>query len=437
MLINNVNGEPVGASMVRDSSFYIELAKFVQAYTIIIKNPNDFLAEVGEPAIDEKEGRVSWSQFVKIMQHCDFGYLAKPTDMELKVYYNYALQIGSLDSLNQKIATVNEVAEAQKHYYNFVDKAKDRAESEYLKQHKVYLSRENEMRNADNELSKLKAGSIFAFIMMVFSAAIGVFGVASLFLENIVATTIGGFIPVWQPRYIGAIIMILVGLLLFYLFDKMHTYFHKKHFKLERATETIFARGNESYSQEIYLKRKLDELTRELKTVQAELNDKHKRFDVKENINKLKATNKYYQKFAENEEVMTSEADALATDDEKNMRVEDFAPVKLSKEQEENLRRVSKEAITLEGQYDLEAYKEKFEKSRSEKEEAKEETASSDNAFDLDESKQEELKQKQAEYQEKQNQEQLKQQEKELIESIDYIKEILGFSGGDDLQKGN
>ena len=436
MLINNVNGEPVGASMVRDSSFYIELAKFVQAYTIIIKNPNDFLTEVGEPSIDEKEGRVTWPQFVKIMQYCDFGYLTKPTDIELKVYYNYALQIGSLDSINQKIATVSEVAEAQKHYYNFVDKAKDRAENEYLKQHKVYLSRENEMRNADNELSKLKAGSIFAFTMMIFSAFVAIFGVASFFLDNIIATAVGKMIPVWQPKYIGAIIMTLVGLLLFYLFDKMHTYFHKKHFKLKKATETIFTRGNESYNQEIYLKRKLDELTRELKTVQSELNDKHKRFDVKENISRLKATNKYYQKFAENEEVMTAEADALSTDDEKNMRVEDFAPVKLSKEQEENLRRVSKEAINLEGQYDLEAYKEKFEKSRSEKEEEKE-IVSNDNSFELDESKQEELKQKQAEYQERQNQEQLKQQEKELIESIDYIKEILGFSNTDDLQKGN
>ena len=91
MLVNNVNGEAVGASMVRDSEFYIELAKFVQAYTVIIGNPNEFLAEVGEPSIDEKKGRVTWEQLVKIITTCDFGFLIKPTEIDLKVYYNYAL----------------------------------------------------------------------------------------------------------------------------------------------------------------------------------------------------------------------------------------------------------------------------------------------------------------------------------------------------------
>ena len=72
MLVKNVNGEAVGASMVRDSEFYIELAKFVQAYTLIINNPNEFLAEVGENSIDEKTGRVTWEQLVKIISKCDF-----------------------------------------------------------------------------------------------------------------------------------------------------------------------------------------------------------------------------------------------------------------------------------------------------------------------------------------------------------------------------
>ena len=60
---------------------------------------------------------------------------------------------------------------------------------------------------------------------------------------------------------------------------------------------------------------------------------------------------------------VTAEAGSMASDDEKNLRPEDFAPVVLTREQEENLRRVGKEAITLQGQYDLDAYKEKFEKS--------------------------------------------------------------------------
>ena len=430
MLVNKVNGEPVGASMVRDSEFYIEIAKFVQAYSVIINNPNEFLAEVGESSIDEKKGRVSWAQLVKIMQKCDFGFLTVPTEVDLKVFYNYALEIGSLDSVNQKVATVSDVAEAQKHYYNFVDKAKDKAETEYLKQHKIYLNRENEMRNADNELSKLKAGSVFGFILMMLSVSVSVFGVISFFVSNAVANTIGKIIPIWKAQYIGAIIIILIGLLLFFLSDKLYERFKRKHFKLKNATETIFARGNESYATEIYLKRKLTTLTNQLKIVQSELNDKHKRFDVQENINRLKATNKYYQKFAEPEETYSAEANVRAADGEKSFRPEDFAPVVLTREQEENLRRVGKEAITLEGQYDLEAYKEKFEKSRTkeeekeaEQQEAKVETAQENEA------------QEKSEAQTQLEEQQLKMQEQELLESIDYIKEILGFNNDDELEK--
>ncbi len=423
MLVNNVNGEAVAASMVRDSEFYIELAKFVQAYTTIIHNPNIFLAEVGESAIDEKQGRVSWAQLVKIMTTCDFGFKKVLTDIDLKVYYNYALQMGSLDSINLRIASVSDIAEAQKHYYNFVDKAKDRAESEYLKQHKVYLNRENEMKNADNQLSLLSSGNVFAYIMMIFSMFIAVIGVVSLFLNNAIAEAVGKIIPVWEPQYIGAIILIVVGLIMFILFDKMHIHFHRKHFKLKLATEMIFVRGNESYEQEIYLKRKLTTLIRELKVIQAELNDKNKKYDVQENINKLKTTNKYYKQFAEEEPTSSfaTSSNERAGDDERNLRVEDFAPVKLTKEQEENLRRVSKEAIILEGQFDEDAYKEKFEKSRNEKEEASAE-AQEDNK-------------KRAEFAEKKNEEQLKIQEQELIDSIDYIKGILGFSNNNENEK--
>ena len=418
MLVKNVNGEAVGASMVRDSEFYIELAKFVQAYTLIINNPNEFLAEVGENSIDEKTGRVTWEQLVKIISKCDFGFTVIPTDTELKVFYNYALEIGSLDSVKKKVASVSDVADAQKHYYNFVDKAKDKAENEYLKQHDIYLSRESEMRNIDNELSKIKAGSIFAFIMMIFSCFIGVFGVISFFWNNVIVSSVGKIIPIWNEQYIGGLIFIFVGILLFYLFDKMNEHFKRKYFKLDRATKTIFERGNEVYIQEITLKRKLDRLTNELKIVQTELNDKNKKYDVQENINRLKATNKYYKKFADNEEVMTTTS-TPATDDEKNMRAEDFAPVTLTREQEENLRRVSKEAIVLEGQFDEEAYKEQVEGTASRKKEQEEKEAEEN-----------------AQVIEDKAQEQLKNQEKELLDSIDYIKEILGFSNEEDLEKG-
>lgn len=418
MLVKNVNGEAVGASMVRDSEFYIELAKFVQAYTLIINNPNEFLAEVGESSIDEKNGRVTWPQLVKIISKCDFGFITIPTDTELKVFYNYALEIGSLDSVKKKVASVSDVADAQKHYYNFVDKAKDKAENEYLKQHDIYLSRESEMRNIDNELSKIKAGSIFAFTMMIFSCFIAVFGIISFFWNNIIASSIGKILPVWNEQYVGGLILMFIGILLFYLFDKMHEHFKRKYFKLERATKTIFERGNEVYIQEITLKRKLDRLTNELKIVQTELNDKNKKYDVQENINKLKSTNKYYQKFADSEELV-SITSTPATDDEKNMRAEDFAPVTLTREQEENLRRVSKEAIVLEGQFDEEAYKEQVEGTASRKKEQEEKEAE-ENAQTIEEK----------------TQEQLKNQEKELLDSIDYIKEILGFSNEEDLEKG-
>ena len=83
MLINNVNGERVGASFVKNSDFYIEVAKFVQAYTTIVNNPNEFLKEVGLSFIDEKKDRLNWAQFVKIVQGCDLGFKEIPTETEL------------------------------------------------------------------------------------------------------------------------------------------------------------------------------------------------------------------------------------------------------------------------------------------------------------------------------------------------------------------
>ena len=68
MLFNNLTEERRASLIVKNSRFYIELAKFVQAYTTIVKNPNEFLAEVGEQSINPKKQHLKWEQLVKIMQ---------------------------------------------------------------------------------------------------------------------------------------------------------------------------------------------------------------------------------------------------------------------------------------------------------------------------------------------------------------------------------
>ena len=40
------------------SEFYIEVAKFVQAYRTIVTNPNEFLTEIHAPTIDEKNEKL-------------------------------------------------------------------------------------------------------------------------------------------------------------------------------------------------------------------------------------------------------------------------------------------------------------------------------------------------------------------------------------------
>ena len=52
MLIENVNGKRRASSMLKTSEFYIEVAKFVQAYRTIVTNPNEFLTEIHAPTID-------------------------------------------------------------------------------------------------------------------------------------------------------------------------------------------------------------------------------------------------------------------------------------------------------------------------------------------------------------------------------------------------
>lgn len=414
MLISNVNGEMVGASMVKNSSFYIEIAKFVQAYNTIIKNPNEFLREVGQPEIKEKEEKLDWNKFVLIMQKCDLGFEKKPTESDLVVYYNYALEIGSLDSVEKRVASVAEVADAQKHYYNFIDEATDRAKNEYLKQHRIAESRAREMNAVDSQLMKLASVKSIAFIMQMIGVMFLTFGVVSFFVGNAIVNAIGGVFGFWKAQYLGAIVLLVVGFVLFLIFDKIFINFKRKHKKLKKATEMIFKRTDESIVEEKFLKRKLDELKSQLSVVQAEINDKKHRFDVKYNIDKLKSSNKYYQKLCENEE----EYSLVGAEESVRAQAfveDDYAPVKLSKEHSENLHTISKEAINLEGQFDEQAYNEKFEKSRIQEKKEPENNAEKQ--------------------QDEEDLENLESQEKELLESIDYIKDILGFAGEDIVAK--
>lgn len=414
MLFNNLTTERRASLIVKNSSFYIEIAKFVQAYTTIVKNPNEFLNEVNETMIDPKKQNLNWEQLKKIMQFCDFGFLHKPSEMDLLIYYNYAVAMGSVTALEKRIASVDQVAEAQKHYYNFIDEEKTSAEEEYLKQKKIYDARQREMSYVDGKLAMGKTKNVFFAIMMFLSVVIGFVGIVSFFVDNALASAIGKIIPVWKSNYIGGIIMIVLMFLLFALFNKFYNKSKYDFEKLKEASITLFDKEEELVTKQQELKSKLDEVNKDYNVVIKEINDKKQRFDVKHNIDVLKTTNKYYKQFCETEELnkfaenVVNEA-TVVTDD-------DFAPIKLSKEQEENIRVAKKEVIGLSGQLDVEAYNEKFEKS-DKKKETKEE-------------KDQEQKQKEEELalKEKLEEQKLDQDRKGFQESMNYVKDLLGMN---------
>ncbi len=401
MLVSSISAHPNLGGIVKDSAFYIEVAKFVQAYTTIVSNPNEFLSEVKEPAIDEKNDKLSWEQFTKIMQTCDLGFKQVPTREQLVVYYNYALQIGSINLAEKRLATVDDVADAQKQYYNFIDEATDRAQTEYLRQKRMTDMRNQEIGIVDGKLSGLKIKNYISLFMMMLAVVMFCYGVVSFFVPSGLVSMIGSIIPIWEKHFIGGIILIILAIIIFAIFDKLYISSKSQYAKLKQASATIFERVDENYLVEKDLKRKLDNLKRDLKVVKSELADKHKKHDVKTNIDRLLISNKYYKKLCENEEEFTQVVANETGNDEKIMQAEDFAPVKLTKEQEENLRTVNKEVIRLEGEFDVDAYNEKFETNKKEKE------------------KEEELDEKDIE----------KKQEEELMDSIDYIKNMLGFIG--------
>ena len=121
MLVNTFGKKINASSVVKDSAFYIEVAKFVQAYTVILNSPNDFLSEVGEQNIDESKDKLSWTQVVKIMTTCNFGFNETPTESDLLVYFNYAIEIGSISKKEKTFASVDDIADAQNNYYLWSD----------------------------------------------------------------------------------------------------------------------------------------------------------------------------------------------------------------------------------------------------------------------------------------------------------------------------
>lgn len=414
MLFNNLTEERRASLIVKNSRFYIELAKFVQAYTTILKNPNEFLVLVGELEIDPKKQHLTWEQLVKIMQTCDLGFKKVPSRMDLIVYYNYALEMGSVKALEKKIASVDQVAEAQKHYYNFVDEEKTIAEEEYQKQKKIYDARQREMGYVDGKIAVSKAKNYLCVIAMFLSVIVGMVGIVGLLVDNVIVSTIGELIPFWKPQYIGGIILILVMFLFFTLFNRLYVKTRCEYVKLKHASFTIFAKSDELASKQIALKKKLDDANKEYRKVIKEINDKKQRFDVKHNIDVLKATNKFYQKLCEVEEL--SEISEKAVAQSMGMAEDDFAPIKLTKEQEENIRSVKKEVIGLSGQIDMDAYNERFEKS------------------DKDNKKEEGDKQSEQELEDEELAQKIKAQKKEqerkgFEDSMNYVKDLLGKSG--------
>ena len=411
MLFNNLTTERRASLIVKNSKFYIEIAKFVQAYTTIVKNPNEFLTEVNEPVIDPKKQTLKWEQLKKIMQTCDFGFMYSPSEMDLLIYYNYAIAMGSVTALEKKIASVDQVAEAQKHYYNFIDEEKSNAEEEYMKQKKIYEARQREMSYVDGKIALGRTKNILIAIMMFLSVVIGVVGIVSFFVNNKIATTIGKIIPIWKAQYIGAIIMVVLMFALFALFNSLYVKSKYNFEKLRQASMTLFDKEDELISKQQILKNKLDEVKKDYNIVIKEINDKRQRYDVKHNIDVLINTNKYYKQFCEEEELnkfaesITSEVN-MSTDD-------DFAPIKLSKEQEENIRGAKKEVIGLAGQIDMDAYNEKFEYSDKKKKDEKD---------DKDKSKSEEDK----ELQEKLEEQKLAQERKGFQDSLNYVNDLLG-----------
>ena len=407
MLIENVNGERRASSLLKNSDFYIEVAKFVQAYTTIVQNPNEFLKEIGANPIDEKTDKLSWDMFVDIVQKCDLGFTTTPTSEELVVYYNYALEMGTINPKHKRLASVDDVADAQKHYYNFVDDSRAKAEEEYLKQRRTTDLREKEAMNADNELSKVKTYNLISLACMMIACLVGTYGVATM---------------IFNGAIIRGLICIVIAVVGFIYADRFFIKTQREYLKLKQATAVIFTRSDENFAIEQNLKRKLEAIQKDYLTVQEELADKTKKHDVKHNIESLKASNKFYKKLCEHDESYVLEnyvEQREQTDDQQAL-----APVKLVKLQSEDVRETAKEAITLEGKFDVDAYNEKFEKPSKKSKKSMEERLQDEKDAIKKEEEQQKIQKVEIE---KVREQEKKKKEEELLNSMDYINAVLNI----------
>ena len=356
-MLVNAFGKKISASlMTKNSQFYIEVAKFVQAYSLVLSNPNVFLGEIGEPSIDENNDKLSWNVLSKILQTCDFGFAKKPSNSDLLVYYNYAIEMGSIEQENKKLATVDEIADAQKNYYNFVDEAKDKAEAEFLKQHRITKLRENEVNEIKSKLKSYTFQKWIAFSLTIVAVILFCVGAIGLFFNNFIVETIGSIFPVNQKQYLGSIILIVVAVAMFYFCEIWHQSSKQEFLKLDHASQTIFLRNNSNFIAEQILKNKLDALKRDLQIIQNEINDKNKTYDVKANIERLLESNAYYKKYYQ--DFMT----AYSAEAKMQHSGRQGAGSREVAIEEPVFEQIQEQEIMLEGRFDEQAYNEKFEK---------------------------------------------------------------------------
>ncbi len=290
MLVYGVEGDRNAASLVKDSKAYIEIAKFVQAYTTIIQNPNVFLSEVGEEPINTETDILSWKQLVKIMTTCDLGFDPVPNEKQLVSYYSYAKQIGSISKETKDLATVDDVAEAQKHYYNFIDEETEKANVMYNKQHEIAQNRMKEVEIIDANLKDMKLKNSICLASMMLSVFLFAFGFISLFFDNAFARFIG-----FTNQYVGAVILMIIGGVGFFFADRYFVKTKYEYFGYKKSTSSAVSRSERTSRDEKILRDKLAKYEEDLKIAKYELADKEKRFDVEKNIERLRERNRYYR----------------------------------------------------------------------------------------------------------------------------------------------
>ena len=184
-------------------------------------------------------------------------------------------------------------------------------------------------------------------------------GVAGCFFSHPLVELIGSIIPIWNRQYIGSIILIIISILLFYVFDKWQIKSKQEFLKLDHASQTIFSRNNDNFVAEQVLKYKLDLLKKDLEIIQNELNDENKTFDVKNNIEKLIETNEYYKKYFKE-----FQSQGYSAESKIRQTFDGYKSFESNQLLNEEQFEVAPQQIILEGQFDETAYNEKFEKSK-------------------------------------------------------------------------